>query len=117
MNMVSKEAREDAANLAQKVYGRRIADCIRSGEIADHHFLTALAAAEHRGRERGVWEPVGEAPDDGSFLLTDGLRTAVGFRDSGMSSYRFFSPHTQADLHFQPTHFMPLPNPPENTET
>jgi hypothetical protein len=49
--------------------------------------------------------------------LTDGLRTAVGFRDSGMSSYRFFSPHTQADLHFQPTHFMPLPNPPENTET
>jgi hypothetical protein len=52
--MITQEAREAAADLAQKVYGRRIADCIRSGEIQKHHFLDASAAAEQRGREQAA---------------------------------------------------------------
>ena len=37
------------------------------------------------------WQPIETAPDDGDMLVAKGDRIAVAFRDSGMSSYRFFS--------------------------
>jgi len=52
--MITQEAREAAAFLAQQVYGRRVGDAIRSGEIGEHHFLEAIAAAEQRGMARAA---------------------------------------------------------------
>lgn len=58
------------------------------------------------------WQPIETAPDDGVFLLTDGTRRYTGFRDSGLSSYRFFSLDEVGDVAHWPTHWMPLPDPP-----
>ncbi len=69
----------------------------------------AERAAYKRGQEDMQWRPIETAPDDGDMIVTDGQNVTVAFRDSGMSSYRFFSAATQSDLRFWPTHWMPLP--------
>ena len=61
------------------------------------------------------WQPIDVCPDEGSFLLTDGKRVYTGFRDTGMSSYRFFKMDAVADVDYWPTHWMPLPPPPNHT--
>ena len=71
--------------------------------------LRDMARAAIREIAPAVWQPVETAPEDGDMFVTDGTRVEVAFRDSGMSSYRFFSPATHSDLHFQPTHWMPVP--------
>ena len=55
------------------------------------------------------WQPIETCPDEGVFLLTDGVRRYTGFRDTGMSSYRFFKMEGPADVDHWPTHWIPLP--------
>ena len=83
--------------------GDRMASRYADSELAD------MARAAIRVIAPAVWQPVETAPEDGDMFVTDGTRVEVAFRDSGMSSYRFFSPTTHSDLHFQPTHWMPVP--------
>ena len=76
-------------------------DFIEEAQVSARAAVRVIAPA--------VWQPVETAPEDGDMFVTDGTRVEVAFRDSGMSSYRFFSPTTHSDLHFQPTHWMPVP--------
>jgi hypothetical protein len=55
------------------------------------------------------WKTIETAPTDDLMLVTNRVRIALAFRDSGMSSYRFFCPHTMSDLEFWPTHWLPVP--------
>lgn len=59
------------------------------------------------------WQPIESAPKDGSMLVANEACITVAFRDSGMSSYRFFSSQSERDINFKPTHWMPLPASPQ----
>lgn len=49
-----QEIREAAADLALQVYGVRIADGIRSGDIKRHHFIDAFAAWNTRTADKEI---------------------------------------------------------------
>jgi hypothetical protein len=69
------------------------------------------------------WQPIATAPRDGrSFLITDGVAVLIGGRSfvctGEMTESSFW--HTQSgsgwDPNYKrsPTHWMPLPNPPQD---
>ena len=58
--MIIQQDREFAADLALKVYGRRISDAIRAGETDFHHFIKAfmkhrLALSNVRTSPEDTW--------------------------------------------------------------
>lgn len=78
------------------------------------HCTTEAADEITRLRSASEWRPISELkPEDGEWLVTNGNRTEVAFFDSGLSSYRLFSMESHKDLSFAPTHFRPLPSPPD----
>lgn len=70
------------------------------------------AIAALRSQPVEEWLPIETCPPDGVFLLSDGIRRYIGFRDAVMSSYRFFSMERGEDVAHWPTHWQPLPSPP-----
>ena len=74
-------------------------DCLSPDQQAE---LAALQSAQQ-------WRGIESAPDDDTFLVRKGSRVAIAFRDTGMSSYRFFCPIRRADLPFSPDEWCPLP--------
>lgn len=56
------------------------------------------------------WRPIETAPKDGTQILLLGDRSVVN--GSWNRGSAFFSPHWMGGIH-EPTHWMPLPAPPE----
>ena len=92
---------------------------IRCGEIA-----RAILAELTGGQEMSEWQPIETAPKDGSTVLvaTSGKVTAAWW-DEDQSIWTellvwnsVFDEYEAQPIGFAPTHWMPLPPPPQDTE-
>jgi hypothetical protein len=67
-----------------------------------------LAAAD-----KAAWRPISEAPGDQPVLVTDGIGNyVVAEWDSSAGGIWSRPESLYVGIHFTPTHFMPLPQPP-----
>lgn len=74
----------------------------------------ALAAL---GRLESPWRPISEAPRDGTRILSwDGKAQNIAFwgRSNPINRAAWIGGHCRIDHIDQPTHFMPLPQPPKD---
>lgn len=77
---------------------------------------TALAALS-----QSAWRPIEEAPKDGTVILVvpagGEFNTSVAFYYPGSAGAVWIIPETNRYLTVEPTHWMPLPEPPQAEET
>ena len=83
--------------------------------IADLEARLATAEGEVV-RLREPWQPIETAPKDGVFvLITDGDVVQIGYYEDHLTAWR--SDADQCRLWSDPTHWQPLPAPPERAGT
>jgi hypothetical protein len=90
-----------------EIHGVRIPDTVGNEEIADHLIANGITVQQ--------WIPVEEEqPADGDVVLVYGKRggiyTAEFYR---RGEYYWFHKLNSKNHHCEPTHWMPLPNPPK----
>lgn len=59
-----------------------------------------------------LWQPIETAPRDVVILVTDGVKFKTCFSDS-TRFFEAFERYPACQLSFNPTHWMPLPKPPQ----
>ena len=59
-----------------------------------------------------LWQPIETAPKDVIILATDGVKFKTCFSDSARF-FEAFERYPACQLSFNPTHWMPLPKPPQ----
>ena len=84
--------------------------------ISDEEFDKALADGQARAAisayRDALWQPIETAPKDGVFvLITDGDVVLIGCYEDHLTAWR--SDADQCRLWSDPTHWQPLPAPPE----
>ena len=89
-------------------------------EIADAAELGASYAEQARAALAVVpmteWQPIETAPKDGVFvLITDGDVVQIGYYEDHLMAWRSYE--DQCRLWSDPTHWQPLPAPPERAST
>lgn len=89
--------------------------------LHEHYMAAAEAAID--AYEAALWRPIGEAPADGDFLvLAPGhvhgdIQACRSRQRQDAKPYRVIGGQFGFDLVRNPTHFHPLPAPPQDPET
>jgi hypothetical protein len=116
--------RRQAIEAAAKAIYERAEGRLWSG-AADYTRLPWLLTAEKAidAYEAALWRPIGEAPADGDFLvLAPGhvhgdIQACRSRQRQDAKPYRVIGGQFGFDLVRNPTHFHPLPAPPQDPET
>lgn len=98
---------------------RRLLNFSLAGKLSADERNAMLAGAE--ALEREAWRPISEAPRDGTHVLIGELCPDVLVSLDGKRESRFYQNVARYEggnwqawgQNFEPTHFMPLPQPPK----
>lgn len=90
--------------------------CNRSDGYEDDIYKFALKMLQEAVAEAKAWQPVETAPKDGTFiwLLSDSFAIRIGYWKGGRwVDLAKAEARGACDLSFEPSHWMPLPEPPK----
>lgn len=113
-----KEAKRDSLERSRMIHSRNLATSSDARHVLDlcaDELSTLLTEAETP--DPSGWQEIATAPKDGSFMLLWCAEVSecalVGYQQQ---SGRWEFAHCDSQP-FQPTHYMPLPAPPQDQET
>lgn len=103
-----------------KALHRALTECKGCKELDTHCGKCPKCIANGWHRNDGTWQPIETAPEDGAWvILSDGEQVQPGYYWAilfGTGDKEWVTYSHRADweeVPFEPTHWMPLPNPPK----